>query len=107
MLLHRGSAELDCFDDPPRSPLTNVTPGAFDRDVGAGSHGDADVGLGECRGVVDAVSGHRDNGAGRLKLFDAIVFLFRADTGLDFVRWTAVGRRLGRYARCPRSTSRL
>ena len=33
---------------------------ALHRDVGAGSHRDADVGLRERRRVVDAVAGHRD-----------------------------------------------
>jgi hypothetical protein len=33
--------------------------GRLDRHVGAGADGDADVGLGERRGVVDAVAHHR------------------------------------------------
>ena len=37
--------------------------GALDRDVGAGAHGDADVGLRERGRVVDAVAGHRHDAA--------------------------------------------
>ena len=37
--------------------------GAFDRDVGSRPHGDADVGGGERRRVVDAVAGHGDDAA--------------------------------------------
>ena len=33
---------------------------AFHGDVGAGAHGDADIGLRERGGVVDAVAGHGD-----------------------------------------------
>ena len=33
----------------------------FDGDVGAGAHGDAEVGLGEGGGVVDAVADHGDD----------------------------------------------
>ena len=38
-------------------------PGALHGDIGAGAHGDADIGLGEGRRVVDAVSGHGDERA--------------------------------------------
>ncbi len=37
--------------------------GALDGDVGAGAHGDADVGGGQRRRVVDAVAGHGDDAA--------------------------------------------
>ncbi len=35
-------------------------PRAFDRDVGAGPHGDPDVGLRQRGSIVHAVAGHRD-----------------------------------------------
>ena len=37
--------------------------GALDGDVGAGAHGDADIGRGQRRRVVDAVAGHGDDAA--------------------------------------------
>ncbi len=37
--------------------------GALDGDVGAGAHGDADIGRGQRRRVVDAVARHRDDAA--------------------------------------------
>ena len=37
--------------------------GALDGDVGAGAHGDADIGRGQRRRVVDAVAGHGDHAA--------------------------------------------
>ena len=37
--------------------------GAFHGDVGAGAHGDADIGRGERRRVVDAVARHRHDAA--------------------------------------------
>ena len=48
---------------PRRSPRKQRDAGAFHRDVGAGAHGDADVGCGQRRRVVDAVAGHRDDAA--------------------------------------------
>ena len=48
---------------PTRSPLSSVIAGAFDRDIGAGAHGDADFGRGQRRRVVDAVAGHGDDAA--------------------------------------------
>ena len=45
---------------PRRSPLHERDAGALHRDVGAGAHRDADVGLREGRRVVDAVAGHGD-----------------------------------------------
>ena len=53
---------------PRRSPLTSVMPGALHRDVGAGAHRDADVGLRQRRRVVDAVARHRDELALALQL---------------------------------------
>jgi hypothetical protein len=55
---------------PRRSPLTRVTCRAVHRHVGAGAHGDADIGLGQRRRVVDAVAGHRDDAALGLQLLD-------------------------------------
>ena len=52
---------------PRRSPLHQRHAGALHRDVGAGAHRDADVGLRERRRVVDAVAGHRDAPALRLE----------------------------------------
>ena len=48
---------------PRRSPFTSVTPALSHRDVGAGAHRDADVGLRERGRVVDAVARHRDDAA--------------------------------------------
>ena len=43
---------------------------ALDGDVGAGPHGDADIGGGERRSVVDAVAGHGDDAAVAAQLLD-------------------------------------
>ena len=58
--------------------------GAFDRDIGAGAHGDADVGGSERRRVVDAVAGHGDDAAVAPQFFDDAAFLLRQNLGLDF-----------------------
>ena len=60
---------------PRRSPLTSVTAGALHRDVGAGAHRDADMRLGQSRGVVDPVAGHRDDSALGLELLDHLDLL--------------------------------
>ncbi len=59
--------------------------GALHRDVGAGSHGDPDLGLGERRRVVDAVAGHRDDAPLRLELLDLGGLLIRQDLRHDIV----------------------
>ena len=41
-----------------RSPPTSVRSTGLDGDVGAGAHGEAEVGLGERGGVVDPVADH-------------------------------------------------
>jgi hypothetical protein len=50
-------------DDARQIALEQGDAGAFDRDVGAGAHGDADIGGGKRGRVVDAVAGHRDDPA--------------------------------------------
>jgi hypothetical protein len=57
--------------------------GAFHRHIGAGAHGDADIGGGQRRGVVDAVAGHGDDPAGLLQLCDHGALLIRQHLGLD------------------------
>ena len=70
---------------PRRSPLTSVTAGALHRDVGPGAHRDADVGLGERRGVVDAVAGHRHDAALGLEPLDHFALLLGQHLGPDVV----------------------
>ena len=55
--------------------------GGGDRDVGAGAQGDAEVGLGERRAVVDAVTGHRDDVALVLQRDDVVGLLRRQHLG--------------------------
>ena len=59
--------------------------GALHRDVGAGAHRDADVGLRQRRRVVDAVAGHRDACALRLQALDDRRLLLGQHLGLDLV----------------------
>ena len=47
----------------PEVALEQRHAGALDRDVGASAHGDADIGRGERRRIVDAVAGHGDDAA--------------------------------------------
>ncbi len=70
---------------PVRSPLSERDAGALHRDVGAGAHGDADIGRGERRRVVDAVAGHRDHPARVAQPLDDGAFPVRQHLGLDLV----------------------
>ena len=54
--------------------------GALDGDVGAGAHGDADVGRGQRRRVVDAVAGHGDDAAGAPAAFRSPRLFARGST---------------------------
>ena len=47
----------------------------LDGDVGAGTHGDTDIGGRQCRSVVDAVARHRHYAALGLELNDPGVFI--------------------------------
>lgn len=51
----------------------------------AGVHGDPDIGLGQCRGVVGAVTGHRDHVAAGLLAADVGQFLLRGGFGQEIV----------------------
>ncbi len=88
---------------PLRSPFTRVIPGAFHRNIGAGAHGDADVGCSERRRVVDAVTGH---GERRVtlgpKLVDQRLLAFRQHIGPHFVDAEMRGDGLWRSGRCRR-----
>ena len=72
-------------DDAPQVAFDECDAGAFHRHVGAGAHGDADVGLGQCRRVVDAVAGHRDHVPFGLKPLDHLPFLLGQHLGPDLV----------------------
>src|SRR6266545_4425551 len=56
--------------------------GGLDGDVGAVAHGDADVGLHEGGGVVDAVADHRHPGPVGLELADQVGFAAGQDPGV-------------------------
>ena len=86
---------------PVRSPDISTTSAALDGDVGAGADGDADIGLGQRRRIVDAVADEGQPAASPSRR-----------------RWTAVDLALGQHlghhlvdaqarARWPRAVRRL
>ena len=82
---HGGPAEPVARTTPRRSPRTRVMPALSHGDVGAGPHGDADVGLGQRRGVVDPVAGHGDDAALGLEPLDLLGLLVGEHLGADLV----------------------
>ena len=88
---------------PARSPFTSVTPALCDRDVGAGAHGDADVGFGQRRRVVHAVARHGDDAALGPELPDDAVLVLGQDIGLDLVDAELARRRPRPWCGCRRS----
>ena len=60
-------------------------PGAFDRHVGAAAHGDADIGGGQRRRVIDAVAGHGDAAAFAAQPLHHLALALRQHAGLDLV----------------------
>ena len=72
-------------DDAVEIALDQRDAGAFDRDVGAGAHGDADIGGGKRRRVVDAVAGHGDARALRAQLVDQRLLALRQHAGAHLV----------------------
>ena len=71
---------------------------ALHGDVGAGAHGDADLGLRERRRIVDAVAGHRDKAALVLKRLHRRHFLIRHHLGDHVVDPELARDRKGRRA---------
>lgn len=66
----------------PKSSVVNTTSAAFPGDVGTGSsHGDADIGLAQGRGVVNTVAGDRDDTAVGLEGPDESKFMFGRHPG--------------------------
>ena len=87
-----------------RSTPVQVAPhegdvGRLDGHVGPGPHGDADVGLGQGRGVVDAVADHRDHVALGLQRRDGVRLARRQDAGDHPVDPDLAGDGLGRPGR--------
>ena len=69
--------------------------GAFHCDIGAGAHGDSDVGGGEGGRVVDAIARHGDDVALLAELADALVFMLWLDAGFDVIEAKGSGDDLG------------
>ena len=78
-----------------RSPRTSVRSDGLDGDVGAGAHGEAEVGLGQRGGVVDAVADHRDDAAFGLQAADDVGLVGGQDLGDDLVDADLGGDRAG------------
>jgi hypothetical protein len=74
-----------------RSPFHQGEAGALDGHVGASAHGDADVGLRQCRRIVDAVAGHRHLVAFGLQILDDACLVRGQYVGTDFVDAQAAG----------------
>ncbi len=85
-----------------RSPLGRVKPGALDGDVGARAHGDADIGRGEGRRVVDAVAGEGDLAAFDLQLGNEARLLLGQHTRIDALDAELARDGLRRLARVAR-----
>ena len=80
---------------PVRSPFEQGDAGAFDGDVGAGAHGDADVGGGKRRRIVDAVAGHRHHPAFLAQPRHDLALAVGQDFRLDLVDAELAGDGLG------------
>ena len=74
--------------------LHQSDPGALDGHFRSCSHGDADVGLGERRCIVDPIARHRHDAAFGPELLDDAVFVLRQDIGLDLFDAKLAGDRL-------------
>ena len=88
---------------PLRSPLTSVTPALSHGHVGAGAHGDADIGGGQRRRVVDAVAGHGDHAALAAQPLDDRALVLGQHLGLDLGDAEPARHGAARWWRCRRS----
>src|SRR6516162_929584 len=74
---HGGAAEQTSPHNAAKIAFHQCDPGAFDGHVGAGSHGDADVSLGQSGRVIDSVPGHGHKPSLRLNFFDPARLVLR------------------------------
>ena len=82
-IVHRGAAESPCPGDTREVAFHQRHARAFHRDVGAGSHSDADIGFGQRRRVVNAVARHRNDMALRFWPSYHLVLILRRNSGLE------------------------
>ena len=102
MLRHGRLRQVDHVGDVGDAAVQHGGVGGFQRHVGAAAHGDADIGRGQRRGVVDAVADLGDDLALRLQFADDALLVFGQQLGADLdaellCRWPR------RCARCRRS----
>ena len=67
---HGGAAQVAGAHDSGEIAFDQSDAAAFHGNVGAGAHGDSDIGLSECGRVVDAVAGHGDDSSLPLQFAD-------------------------------------
>src|SRR5699024_427243 len=79
------AGEPDRVHRGPQVPAHEGDVGGLDGDVGAGAHRQAQVGLGQCWGVVDAVADHRDDLALALESGDDVDLVLGQDLGDDLL----------------------
>ena len=100
---HGGAAEHDRPDDAGEIAFHQRDAGARDRHLGAGAHGDADIGRGQRGGVIHAVAGHGDDAAFGLQATDQGVLVGRQHLGNDLPQSPGGARRPRPWTGCRRS----
>ena len=89
---HGGAGKAAQFGDHHRVIATDDHVAGLDGDIrGLAAQGNADVGIGQCRGVVDAVANHHHAVALRLQLEHCLGFLLGKELGLIAVRAYQLG----------------
>ena len=82
MVAQRASGEADGVGGDSQVAAHEGEVAGLDRDVGAGAHGQAEIGLGEGGGVVHAVADHRHDPATVLQLLDDVDLVGGQDVGV-------------------------
>ena len=95
-MLRIVAREVTGADDTVEVPLHECDPCALDRDVRTGAHRDAGIGGGKGRGVVDAVTGHRNAPPRHVRLVDQCLFPFRQHPRTHLIDTESRSDRLGR-----------
>src|SRR5207249_8163715 len=68
---------LPIFDDSPQIASHESYSSAFDSDVRAGTHGDANIGSRQRRSVINAIASHGDDAASAAKFLDFPILVLR------------------------------
>ena len=93
---HRCPTQFAGLENTAKIPFDECDPRRLNGDIGPGAHRDPDVGLCQCRGIVDSITGHGHFVPCRPQAFDRLMLVFRCQCGFEVVEMELGSDNLGR-----------